>query len=152
VTPWTLCGFAQVLGGRADERDYKPSRQFNGGWNVTDATGANAGYSVTVEATAPVVAGGDAGTFTGAWMTLTPTTATATAGNPATAGPTAAAAQALSTTPATIQTAAADAGQGSWDFAADAGAVENLAVVIPGDASAGTYSSTLTYTAAPPVA
>ncbi|MDA0179660.1 hypothetical protein OJ997_05085 [Solirubrobacter phytolaccae] len=125
-----------------------------GAWNVTDATGSNEGYSITVAATAPVVAGGAVGTFAGgeAWMTLTPTTATATAGNPAAAGPTAGGAQALSTTAATIQNADADTGQGSWDFAADAGAVENLAVVIPGDASAGSYSSTLTYTAAPPVA
>jgi hypothetical protein len=90
---------------------------------------------------------------TGASLTLTPTVATAATGNPATTGPTASSAQALSTTAATIDNAPAGAGQGGWDFAADNGTtVNNLAVVIPGDASAGAYSSTLTFTTAPPVA
>ena len=65
-----------------------------GSWSVNDATGSNAGYSVTVAATDPEVDG----------------------------------------------------------VAADSGATKNLAVVIPGDASAGAYSSTLTYTTAAPVA
>jgi hypothetical protein len=62
-------------------------------------------------------------------------------------------AQLLGTTGATIQDAPAGTGQGQWDSAADNGTTENsLAVVIPGDASAGDYSSTLTYTTAAPVA
>jgi hypothetical protein len=52
----------------------------------------------------------------------------------------------LGTTAATIQNAIADTGQGKWDFASGA---TRLAVVIPGDASVGEYSSTLTFTAAP---
>jgi hypothetical protein len=119
---------------------------------VIDATGTNAGYSLTVAATAPTVDGDTAGAGTGASLTLTPTTATPAAGNPAQTGPVATGAQALSTTAATIQNAAAGTGQGEWNFAADAGPVNNLAVVIPGDASAGAYSSTLTFTTAPPVA
>jgi hypothetical protein len=56
-----------------------------------------------------------------------------------------------SSTGATIQDAPAGTGQGQWNSAADNGATENsLAVVIPGDASAGAYQSTLTFTTAPP--
>jgi hypothetical protein len=134
-----------------------------GGWNVTDATGSNAGYSVTVAATAPVVTVADGAdpdslpdvvpSGSGGSLTLTATTAPAAAGNPAVTGPVAQAPQLLSTTAATIQNAAATTGQGEWDFAADNGTTEKrLAVVIPGDASAGAYSSTLTYTTAAPVA
>jgi hypothetical protein len=134
-----------------------------GSWSVTDATGSNAGYSVTVAASAPVVTvpdGPDAGTEpdvvyqgTGGTLTLTPKTTTAAAGNPAGTGPVAQAAQLLGTTGATIQAAPAGTGQGQWNSAPDNGTTENsLAVVIPGDASAGDYSSTLTYTTAPPVA
>jgi hypothetical protein len=134
-----------------------------GSWSVTDATGSNAGYSVTVAASAPAVTvadGPDAGTErdvayegTGGRLTLTPKTTTAAAGNPAETGPVAQEPQLLGTTGATIQNAPAGTGQGQWDSAADDGDTENsLAVVIPGDASAGDYSSTLTYTTAPPVA
>ena len=134
-----------------------------GSWSVTDATGSNAGYSVTVAASAPAVTvadGPDAGTErdvvyegTGGTLTLTPKTTTAAAGNPADTGPVAQAAQLLGTTGVTIQDAPAGTGQGQWNSAADNGTTENsLAVVIPGDASAGDYSSTLTYTTAAPVA
>ncbi len=124
-----------------------------GAWNVTDATGSNAGYSVTVAATNPTVDGSAADAGTGGSLTLTPTAATAAAGNPAVTGPVAEDPQALTPTAVTIDNAAAGTGQGEWDFAADNGTTENnLAVVIPGDASAGAYSSTLTFTTAPPVA
>ncbi len=124
-----------------------------GGWNVTDATGSNAGYSVTVSATAPSVGGVAADAGTGGSLTLTPTAATAAEGNPAATGPTAEGAQTLGTTAVTIDNAAAGTGQGEWDFAADNGTTENnLAVVIPGDASAGAYTSTLTFTTAAPAA
>jgi hypothetical protein len=124
-----------------------------GGWSVNDATGGNTGYSITVAATNPTVAGSAAGAGTGGSITLTPTAATAATGNPTATGPTATAAQALSTTAATIDNAAANSGEGDWNFAADNGTTQNnLAVVIPGNASAGAYSSTLTFTTAPPVA
>ena len=122
-----------------------------GAWSVNDARGSNLGYSITVAATAPTVDGSAGAAGTGGSMTLTPTTATAAAGNPAITGPVAAAAQLLSTTAATIDNAAAGTGQGQWDFAADSGATKNLSMVIPGNASAGAYSSTLTYTTAPAV-
>jgi hypothetical protein len=122
-----------------------------GSWSVNDATGSNAGYTVTVAASAPTVDGVAEDAGTGGSLTLTPRSATAAAGNPAGTGPVASSAQLLSTTAATIQTAAADTGQGRWNFAADSGPTKSLSVVIPGDASAGAYSSTLTYTAAPPV-
>jgi hypothetical protein len=118
-----------------------------GGWSVTDATGSNAGYSVTVSATAPTVAGVPAGAGTGGSLTLTSPTATADAANTAPTGPVAKPPLALGTTAATIENAVAATGQGKWDFAAG-----NLAVVIPGDAATGAYSSTLTYTTAVPVA
>jgi hypothetical protein len=78
-----------------------------GAWRVTDASGSNAGYSVTAAATAPTVNG---------------------------------------------SASAAGTGQGEWDSAADSGTAGtgSLAIVIPGDASAGNYSSTLTFTTAPP--
>jgi hypothetical protein len=126
-----------------------------GSWSVTDATGSNAGYSVTVAASAPVVTAPDGDVAyegTGGSITLTPRTTTAAAGNPAATGPVAQAAQLLGTTAATIQDAPAGTGQGQWDSAADALTHDSLAVVIPGDASAGDYSSTLTYTTAAPVA
>jgi len=129
-----------------------------GGWNVTDGTGSNAGYTVTVASSAPTdnSAADGSGTVlspgTGGSMTLTPTVATATAGNPAPTGPVDGSGRTTSLTPvlvssgaATVANAAVSTGQGSWDFAA----AGNLAVVIPGDASAGYYTSTLTYTSAP---
>lgn len=122
-----------------------------GAWGVNDASGSNLGYSITVAATAPTVGGSAPAAGTGGSMTLTPTTATAAAGNPATTGPVAAAAQLLGTTAATIDSAAAGTGHGQWDFAADSGSTKNLSVVIPANASAGAYSSTLTYTTAPAV-
>jgi hypothetical protein len=122
-----------------------------GAWSVTDARGNSEGYSVTVSATAPTVNGEAADAGHGASLSLTPTTATAATGNPATTGPVAQPAGVLPVTGVaarTIQFADTGTGQGEWDFAADAGAEENLAVVIPGDASAGDYSSTLTFTSA----
>jgi hypothetical protein len=121
-----------------------------GAWSVTDATGSGEGYSVTVTATAPTVNGSEARAGTGGSLTLTPRTATAAAGNSARTGPVARSPQVLDTTAATIQNAVAGTGQGEWDFAADAVNGAGLAVRIPGDAGAGVYSSTLTFTTAPP--
>ena len=124
-----------------------------GAWSVTDATATNAGYSVTVSATAPTVNGNTAAAGTGATITLTPTTASAAPGNPASTGPIASSPQTLSAAPTTIENAPAGSGQGEWDFPADTGATGtgSLAIVIPGDAGSGAYSSTLTFTTAPPV-
>jgi Ice-binding-like/WxL domain surface cell wall-binding len=123
-----------------------------GAWSVTDATGSNAGYSVTVSATAPTVNGSRSAAGTGAQLILTPVTATPASGNSATTGPVATSAQTLGPTASTVANAAAGTGQGEWDFPADSGAIRSLAVVIPGDASTGAYRSTLTFTTAPPVA
>jgi hypothetical protein len=123
-----------------------------GPWSVTDATGSNAGYSVTVSATAPTVNGSTAGTGTGGSLTLTPTTATAAIDNPPSTGPVPMPAQTLGTTAATIENAVPGTGQGEWDFAADSGSTNSLSVLIPGNALAGSYSSTLTFTTAPPAA
>jgi hypothetical protein len=81
---------------------------------------------------------------------LTPGTACAANNNPPGTGPVSTPAQILSPTAATIENAAAGTGHGEWDFAADAGSADSLAVLIPGDADAGSYSSTLTFTTAPP--
>src|ERR1019366_5378567 len=142
----TITPFAATLSGVTQTITTKV-----GAWEVTDATGSNAGYSVTVAATAPTVGGSAAGAGTGSSVTFTPATPTAAAGNPAAAGPGAPTAQTLSPTAATIENAPAASGQGGWDFAAD-GAGKSLAVVIPGNASAGAYTSTLTFTTAPPAA
>jgi hypothetical protein len=126
-----------------------------GGWSVTDATGSNNGYSVTVAASAPVITGSTATTpsaGTGFALRLTPAGAAAASGNSAATGPVAASTQTLGTTATTIENAAANTGQGEWDFAPDSSGAQSLAVVVPSDASNGAYSSTLTFTTAPPVA
>jgi hypothetical protein len=120
-----------------------------GAWSVTDATGSNAGYSVTVTASVPTVNGSSAAAGTGGSLTLTPTTA---GGNSPSTAPVPAPPQTLSPTASTIENAPAGTGQGQWNFPADAGSEESLAVLIPGDASAGSYSSTLTFTTAAPAA
>jgi hypothetical protein len=117
-----------------------------GGWSVTDATGGNDGYTITAEADAPTVVGGTAGTGGTLTLGVPAGQASADAGNPAADGPLhAVTAQLLTSGAATIDTAITNTGQGKWDFA---GAADGLSVVIPGDASAGAYSSTLTYTIA----
>jgi hypothetical protein len=121
-----------------------------GAWSVTDSTDTNAGYSVTAAASAPTVNGSTSAAGTGGSITLTPATATAASGNTATTGPVAAPPQTLTSTPVTIENAPAGTGQGEWDFPADSGTTESLAITIPGDASAGAYNSTLTFTTAPP--
>jgi hypothetical protein len=121
-----------------------------GAWSVTDPSGTDAGYRVTVAASAPTIDGSAGAAGTGGSLTPTPATAVAASGNPATAGPASTAAQQLSDTATTIATAAPGSGQGIWSFPADAGAAESLAIVIPADAAAGAWRSTLTFTTAPP--
>jgi hypothetical protein len=123
-----------------------------GGWDVDDATGASPGYTVTVTAGVPfnnVTA--LTASLGSTWMTLTPNQAVADADNPAppSTAPVPAGPQALGATAATIDSAAINTGSGQWDFPADTGAAASLAVVIPGDAQAGSYSDTLTFTSAP---
>jgi hypothetical protein len=121
-----------------------------GAWSVADSRGTGAGYSVTVAATAPTVDGSPVAAGTGASMTLTPRTPTRAAGNAATTGPVAAAARQLSTTATTIATAIPGTGRGGWDFPADTGDLRSLELLIPADAGPGAFSSTLTFTTAPP--
>ena len=126
-----------------------------GAWSVTDATGSNDGYSVTAAASAPTITNSTAADptpGTGFAMQLTPPTATAATGNPASTGPVAESMQTLGTTATTIENAPAGTGQGEWDFPADSNGNDSLGVVIPGDASNGDYAITLTFTTAPPVA
>lgn len=121
-----------------------------GAWSVVDARGSGAGYRVTVSATAPTVGGSEAAAGTGASLTLTPRAPAAAPGNAASPGPEPAGAQLLGTTAATIAAVAPGGGQGEWVFPADAGAEQSLEIVIPADAAAGTFGSTLTFTTAPP--
>jgi hypothetical protein len=127
-----------------------------GTWGVTDARGNNAGYRVTVSASAPTV---DAGVIEASTLKLYTTSAQAVDGNLNTP-PVAAVAQQLDviadgitglTDASTIQTADAGTGQGPWSFAEDAGLASGLEVVLPGTATPGAYSSTLTYTTAEPI-
>ena len=118
-----------------------------GTWSVTDARGSDLGYNVTVAATAPTVEGSAAGAGTGGSLTLTKSSATAMPGNSAPQGPTpSAGATMVLGAAASIAGALPTDGQGAWEFAA---VTDGLSVVIPGDAQAGAYSSTLTYTASP---
>jgi len=131
----TLTGVAQTVNANV------------GGWTVTDARGSNAGYNITVAASAPTVGGATAGAGTGGSLTLAKSGATAAAGNLAATGPVASSgATMVLGAAASIAGAVATTGQGAWDFAS---AASGLSVVIPGNASAGAYSSTLTYTASP---
>ena len=123
-----------------------------GAWGVDDARGTGAGYVITVAASAPTVDGSTAAAGTGPQLRLQPATATAAAGNAATTGPVAMPRQTLTPTASTIESAASGTGQGAWQFAADASADPSLAVTIPGDATAGAFASTLTFTTAAPAA
>ena len=123
-----------------------------GAWSVTDTRGSGAGYLVTVSASAPKVGESAAAAGTGAGLTLTPRAPAAAPGNAASPGPVPAAAQPLGTTATTIAGVAPGGGQGEWVFPADTGLEKSLGIVIPGDAAAGTFSSTLTFTTAPPAA
>lgn len=127
-----------------------------GAWTLNDPVGDGVAYHVTVGASVPTIGGtalttAELTSMGSTFLSLTATTPTATTGNPApqSTHPVAAATQSLNaTTAATIVSAAANTGAGSWDYAADSGVTKNLSVVIPGDVSAGTYSDTLTYTIA----
>ena len=121
-----------------------------GAWSVVDTRGSGAGYLVTVSATAPTVGGSAAAAGSGAGLTLTPRAPTAAPGNAASPGPGPAGAQPLGPTAATIAGVAPGGGQGEWVFPADGGVDKSLGIVIPADAAAGTFSSTLTFTTAPP--
>ena len=121
-----------------------------GAWSVVDTRGSGAGYLVTVSATAPTVGGSVAAAGTGAGLTLTPRAPAAAPGNAASPGPGPAGAQPLGAAAATIAGVAPGGGQGEWIFPADAGAEKSLGILIPADAAAGTFSSTLTFTTAPP--
>ena len=121
-----------------------------GAWSVVDTRGSGAGYLVTVSATAPTVGGSLAAAGTGAGLTLIPRAPSAAPGNAASPGPGPAGAQQLGATAATIAGVAPGGGQGEWVFPADSGAEKSLGIVIPADAGAGTFSSTLTFTTAPP--
>jgi hypothetical protein len=123
-----------------------------GAWNLTDALGDGAAYNVSVSAGAPTIGGTSiAGSLGSTWLALTPTTSTADASNPAPASthPVAIVGSlAVGATAVTIENAAVNTGAGKWDFAADTGGVKDLAVTIPGNATPGAYSDTLTYTIA----
>jgi hypothetical protein len=124
-----------------------------GAWSVVDTRGSGAGYLVTVSASAPTVGGSAAAAGTGAGLTLTSRSAVAAPGNSASPGPDpgSADAQPLGPIATTIASVAAGGGQGEWVFPADSGAEKSLGIAIPGDAAAGAFSSTLTFTTAPPV-
>jgi hypothetical protein len=133
ITPFstTLNGAAQVVNTNV------------GVWNFVDATESGLGYNVTVQASAPAVAGGAAGT--GGSISMTPTALTAESGNVAVAPVAVGAGANLIGTPETLYTAVATSGQGRWNAAAGSG---SLHVAIPSDARSGAYSSTLTFTTA----
>ena len=122
-----------------------------GAWSVTDPTGSDEGYSVTVGASAPTVDGSIAEAGTGGSLTLTPRSAIAGSANAATDGPVKTSAQILSPTAVTIQNAPPGTGQGRWEFPADSGSTQSMKIVLGGDAGAGAYSSMLTFTTAPTV-
>jgi hypothetical protein len=120
-----------------------------GAWTVTDARSTPAGYTVTASATAPTVGGSVADAGTGAQLALTPAAPAPAAGNVAT-GPVVTGEKTLGPTATTIAGAAPGAGGGGWVFPADLGAATgSLRATIPGDAGAGAFHSTLTFTVAP---
>jgi hypothetical protein len=157
----TITPFAATLTGIAQTRNTEV-----GSWTVTDASATNAGYAVTVAASAPVVTVPDDGdttdpdtdpdvvsSGTGGAIELLPSAAQAVGGNANTA-PDAKTVQVLTTTPATINNAIVGTGQGPWSFTADTddptGAAGSLHVLIPRNIHFGDYSRTLTFTTAAP--
>jgi len=154
----TITPFAATLTGIAQTRNTEV-----GSWTVTDASATNAGYAVTVAASAPLVtvpdgADGDelpdvVSSGTGGAIELLPSAAQPVGGNANTA-PDTKTVQVLSTTPATINEADPGEGQGPWSFTADTddptGALGSLHVLIPRDIHHGAYSRTLTFTTAAP--
>jgi len=152
VTAPTITAFSATLTGIAQTKNTPV-----GTWNVTDATGSDRGYDVTVSATAPTVDADGAGAGAPAVIagsTLKLYTTTAETGDNLNTKPVAQADAQLDVladggyAASTIQSAAAGTGQGPWDFAADADIAAGLEVVIPGTATPGAYASTLTYTTA----
>ncbi len=133
-----------------------------GTWNVTDATGSDDGYSVTVSAIAPTVdadsaPGGTAPAVIAGSTMLLYTTAAEVGANLNTPPVPQADAQldvvaAGGYVASTIQNAPTGTGQGPWDFAVDDDPDAGLQIVIPGTATPGAYASTLTYTTAIPLA
>lgn len=97
-----------------------------GGWSVTDARLGNAA------------------------LTLTPGTASAATTTLPAPDPSPSPAHILSPIAATIENAPTGTGHGDWDFPGDTGSANSLAILLPGNAEAGSYSSTLTFTTAPP--
>jgi hypothetical protein len=122
-------------------------------WSVTDARGTNEGYNVTVSADAPTVDVDNAGA--GAPSTAAagtnPTVSLTTSGDGTntdglTAGPTSPTGyQLLGTTAASVARAASDNGMGLWTFDGTT-ATNELKLMIPGDARAGTFATKLTFT------
>jgi hypothetical protein len=153
--------FSATLTGIAQTRNTEV-----GSWTVTDASATNAGYAVTVAASLPVVTVPDDGAITdpdslpdvvssgtGGAIELLPSDAQAEDGNANTA-PDTKGVQTLTTTPATINNAVINTGQGPWSFAADTddptGATGSLHVLIPKNIHYGDYTRTLTFTTAAP--
>jgi hypothetical protein len=127
-----------------------------GAWTLNDATGdPTTVYHVTVSADLPTINTAGLSTLDqtamgGTFLTLKPTTALVDGSNlalQATVPVAIATTVDLNAAGATIDNAAAATGEGKWDFAADT-TTPSLGVVIPGDAAAGAYSDTLTYTIA----
>src|SRR5450755_3750098 len=105
-----------------------------GAWNITDARGSHAGYSVNVTASVPTTG---TATLPDGSITISPTVAAKATGNDGTTAPATGAvatqvgtplAVNLSTTAATIDNATTNTGEGSWNFAADTSGVKSLAV------------------------
>jgi hypothetical protein len=153
-----ITSFAATLTGIAQIRNTEV-----GSWSVTDASATNAGYAVTVAASAPVVTVADGpdvdllpdvvSSGTGGAIALLPSNAVPQGGN-ANTEPDTKGVQPLDTTPATINEATTGTGQGPWSFTADTddptGALGSLHVLIPGNIHYGDYSRTLTFTTAAP--
>ncbi len=116
-----------------------------GNWQVDDATGSGDGYNVTASASAPQIGG--AAAPAGSTITLTPPSAATDPDGGTADGPTIASGP-LELTGGAVQVASAAAGRGigQWSFAQGA---DDLAVVVPGKATAGAYTSTITFTTAP---
>jgi hypothetical protein len=116
-------------------------------WNVNDATGTGAGWSVNVSADVPHNADSSK-TQSGAAMTLAaPTAAAADNTNTATA-PAVAGGDILSNGGVNVADAAPGSGQGAWSLAQGSA---DLTLTVPADTLADSYTSTITTTLNPAV-
>jgi hypothetical protein len=111
-------------------------------WSVTDATGTGRGWTVQTSATTPENADASHTLATAVLSVSAPTVAAADAQN-GSAAPAVTGGNVIDSGGVTAADAGTGAGMGEWDFTQGS---NDLALIVPSDAYADTYTSTITTT------